>query len=101
MDWHHVLERSWLHLGWAPWVIMGSVWGFWVLGRKRPKWRLTGPWRWIVPGVVALLFIFLREPGDVAGGGPLAKSYIDFAVWAAALFAAGLSLRWFVNHYGD
>ncbi len=101
MDWGHILERSILHLGWAPWVLGLFIYGFWLLGRFKPVWELTGPWRWVVPGLLALLTIFLREPADVAHGGWIGKSYIDLGVWAGAMFLAGLGLRWFVRHFDD
>ena len=96
----HILERSFIHLAWAPWAIGLSIYGFWLLGRYKPVWKLQGPYRWVVPGLVALLTIFLREPADVAGGGWLGKSYIDLAVWAGAMTLAGLGLRWFTRHFG-
>ena len=99
--WSHILERSLLHLGWAPWVMGLSVYGFYLLGIFRPPWRLVGRWRWALPGIVALLFIFLREPSDVARGGWLGKSYIDFAVWASSLTFAGLGLRWYARHFPE
>lgn len=99
IDWGHILQRSLVHLAWAPWTLGLAVYGFWLLGRYRPNWKLTGPYRWIFPGLVALLTIFLREPADVAGGGWVGKSYIDLAVWAGAMTLAGLGLRWFTRHW--
>ena len=97
----HILERSLIHLAWAPWMYGLSKYGFWLLERSQPKWFLTGPYGWVVPGFAALFTVFLREPADVAHGGWIGKSYIDLGVWAVALTLAGLGLRWFVRHFDE
>jgi hypothetical protein len=98
----HILERSFIHLGWAPWAIGLSIYGFWLLGRYKPAWKLpVGPWRWVVPGIVALFITFSREAYDVWQGGWVGKSYIDLLVWAGSMTLAGLGLRWFVRHFDE
>jgi len=97
-DWRHILERSLLHLGYAPWAFLLARRGLGYLGRKRPKFALQGEWRYVGPALAAWLVIFLREPLDVARGGPVGKSYVDFVVWGLSLVAAALVIRWDEKH---
>ena len=64
-------------------------------GLELARWiRPLGPrlWFWL-PVVIGPLLIFLREPLDVAAGGPLVKSYLDPAGWALGLVADRLATR--------
>ncbi|KKL47839.1 hypothetical protein LCGC14_2331520 [marine sediment metagenome] len=101
IPWAHILERAFIHIGWSPWTIMGFTYGFWYLGRKKPRWKLSGPWRYLVPYMASLLVIIPREAVDVWKGGHIVKSAFDMVEWAVALFLAGLVLRWYVRHFPE
>ena len=65
-------------------------------GMELLRWiRTLGPrmWFWL-PVLIVPLLLFLREPGDVAAGGPLAKSYLDPAGWALGAFADRCAAGW-------
>jgi hypothetical protein len=81
MFWH-IVEREFYHFWMAAGFYLASHFGLAFLNRKWPDWT-----RRINTALVALFFIFLREPLDVANGGWLGKSYIDLAFWGLG-FAA-------------
>ena len=84
----HVLERAIIHGFCAMAVLRIFQIGTWFAERKLRLPSLRGRWFFIFPGVFALLTIFLREPGDVAAGGPLVKSYLDLCSWVAGMILA-------------
>ncbi len=87
----HAWERSVIHFFCAAGV--AQVFRSALHGAERAGWiRPLRPrlWFWL-PVAFLPLFIFMREPLDVAAGGPLAKSYLDLASWALGLAADRLA----------
>ena len=101
LDWGHVWARARVHIGMAPWVMMGVTWGFYRLGMKKPAWKLSGPWRYLVPWMASLLVIIPREAWDIWNGGHIVKSAFDMGEWALALGLAVFVLRWYVKWFPE
>jgi hypothetical protein len=83
----HILERSLLHV-----LMSGSVYmmAFFVLHfamRKNTKLTMA-----VIPALVVVGFIGLREPFDVANGQPLAKVITDYISWGVGMTLALVSL---------
>lgn len=90
----HVYERGVIHVFSA--AAVAQLVRLALLGAERALLirRVGGRlWYWI-PVVLAPLAIYLREPGDVAAGAPLLKSWIDPCGWVVGLlldrYATGL-----------
>ena len=96
----HIADRFVIHFFSDAGIYLAAFIGFWYLG-KFTKFDLSGLARWIVPAAVLLLFIFLREPLDVAHGGPVLKSYIDLTSHALGLAWAVWATRWIARHAGE
>ena len=79
-DWKHILKRTAIHLCTAPalyllaWAILHSF-------SALPG----GTWSLALPALVAFAAVSLREVFDVARGGWVWKSVIDWIGWAAGL----------------
>jgi hypothetical protein len=97
MDWDHIIQRELLHFGWGGTLYLWSLLGFHYLQRFT-KFRVSGIAGFIVPAIVLVFIIFIREPGDVARGSWGAKSYIDLAVWAASVGSMAWLVRWLKRH---
>jgi len=78
----HILERSVIHFFSAGMVTLGFRYLLYVLDKHVLTRALGGYIYWLLPCFVAPFVIFLREPFDVAKGGPLVKSYTDILSWA-------------------
>ncbi|MYE06346.1 MAG: hypothetical protein F4Y04_03850 [Chloroflexi bacterium] len=90
----HAWERLAIHLFCAAAVAQLLRAG--LHGLERAGWiRTLGPrmWFWL-PVVIGPLLIFLREPLDVAAGGPVQKSYLDLFGWVLGLLADRVAAGW-------
>lgn len=90
----HAWERFVIHLFCAAAVAQLLRAG--LHGLELAGWvRILGPrvWFWL-PVVIGPLLIFLREPLDVASGGPVAKSYLDLIGWALGLTGDRVAAGW-------
>lgn len=86
----HIIERSIIHIFSAGTVYLGFCIGYEWFRRKFSKAMDQ-----ILPGLLAILIIYLREPFDVAHGQSLLKAVIDPISWAAGI--AGV--WWLIRRY--
>lgn len=79
----HIIERELIHFFSGGSVYLLAYFTYQWAKRKWPEWTDR-----ILPALLAALVIFLREPADVAAGGWVGKSYIDFTFWMLGLGVA-------------
>ena len=88
----HIVERSIIHLASSAGVTLLAMF-VWVSIRERGYlWKLHGFSFYLVPSVLALLAVFLREPFDAEYVDPAYKSYIDFTMWATGITLANIGI---------
>ena len=89
----HIIERFIVHLFSGALVVLAALWGFWIIERK-VKWfpELKGWMFYIFPSLTAFILISFREVWDVANGGPVVKSVIDWIGWLAGIGGADYTL---------
>ena len=81
--WAHVFARMGIHLACASGLTLLALTAWNELAGRGFAWRLRGYSLFVLPMLIALLFVFLREPADVGAGDAVGKSYFDLAGWAA------------------
>ena len=88
----HTLHRTLLHIacGGSTAIAALTVWN--ELAERGFLWRLRGWSLFVLPAIIAVFVIGLREPFDVAAGDPAVKSLIDAGSWIAGVGLSELAL---------
>ena len=95
MDLAHIIERQFYHFFMGGAFLMIGWFVFRVTLRKLPYWH-----EWLWPALAVTGIIFLREPADVAAGGWLPKSYIDYTFWWLGMIAFAYGVYRLLGYFG-
>ena len=82
----HILERFQIHVFSSTSLYLLALFGFWGLEIHVSWWPpVPGVWGLIFPAVVVFMAVASREIFDIAKGGWIGKSIIDWFSWAVGL----------------
>ena len=88
----HILHRALLHLACGGSAAIAALTAWHELAERGVLWRLRGHTYYVLPALIAVSLIALREPFDVAQGDPAIKSLIDGGSWVAGVGLAEWAL---------
>ena len=88
----HTLHRALLHIACGGSTVIAALTVWHELAEHGFLWRLQGYSFFVLPALIAVFAIGLREPFDVAAGDPALKSLVDAGSWIAGVGAAELAL---------
>jgi hypothetical protein len=84
----HAIDRALIHIFSASGCMMAVYFVISLLARKRKDCSFIPKmlsWQLFFAALIVLIAAIVREPFDVANGGPAWKSYTDMASWAIGL----------------